>query len=103
MDGHVRFGSESGHRSTSNQCLLYESGHRRAQSALVSRDRYPSAWPKSLRNPGTPSEWPMHPSQQPSNTESNDSGRIWLSFDGVAEPLVERCGSISGGVGGLSI
>jgi hypothetical protein len=42
---------------------------------------------------GTPSEWPMHSSQQPSNPESNDSGRIWLSFDRVAKPLVEGCGS----------
>ena len=53
--------------------------------------------------PETPSKRPMHPSQQPPNTESNYSGRIWLCFDGVAEPLVERCGSISGGVGGLSV
>jgi hypothetical protein len=49
------------------------------------------------------SERPMHPSQQPSNTERNYSGRIRLSFDGVTEPFVERCGSISGGVGSLAI
>jgi hypothetical protein len=31
----------------------------------------------------------------PTAIQSNDSGCIWLSFDGVAEPLVERCGAAS--------
>ena len=56
------------------------------------RSRHRLDWSRDSSE--TPLEGPVHPSQQPPNAEGNYSSRIWLCFDGVAEPLVERCGSV---------